>query len=93
MEKKLFEDNFVHKFIEVNIYKDIRYFNKERFSEFVKWLFNILMINKLVIEKDNVDEVFNLYYNIYEYLLKSAEDSEYQLNELEEILVRKNIKD
>ncbi len=88
---KLFEDNYVHKFLEVNIYKDIRYFNKEKFEKFVKWLFNILMINKLVDDSENIDEVFNLYCKIYEYLLESAEESGYQLDELEEILVHKNI--
>nr|MDA3860294.1 hypothetical protein [Melioribacteraceae bacterium] len=87
---KLFEDNYVHKYLEVNIYKDVRYFNKERFEEYVKWLLNIFMIKKLSKDK-NINEVFVLYCKIYEYLIESAEESGYQLDELEEILIRKNI--
>lgn len=44
--RKLFEDNYVHKYLEVNIYKKIRYYNKERFEEFVRWLLNIFYDRK-----------------------------------------------
>ncbi|MCF6270573.1 MAG: hypothetical protein L3J41_12735 [Melioribacteraceae bacterium] len=88
--KKMFEDDYVHKYLEVNIYKDIRYFNKERFEEFVKWMLNIFMINRLSDDED-IRKVMNLYYKIYKYLIESAEESKYQLDELEEILIHKNI--
>lgn len=90
--KKMFEDDYVHKYLDVNIYKDIRYFNKERFEEFVKWLLNIIMINRLAEEKSG-RKVMNLYCKMYEYLIKSSEKSGFQLDELEEILIHKNIID
>jgi glycosidase len=88
--RKLFEDNYVHKYLEVNIYKDIRYFNKERFEEFVKWLLNLFMINRLS-KENNIKDILNLYCKTYEYMIESAEESGFQLDELEEILIHKNI--
>ncbi len=88
--KKMFEDDYLHKYLEVNIYKDVRYFNKERFEEFVKWLLNVFMINRLN-EDEDFSKIINLYSKIYEYLVESAEESGYQLDELEEILIHKSI--
>lgn len=89
--KKMFEDDYVHRYLGVNIYKDIRYFSKERFEEFVKWLLNIFMINRLEDEKDS-SEIMNRYFKIYKYLIESSKESGYQLDELEEILIHKKIK-
>lgn len=89
--KKMFEDDYVHRYLGVNIYKDIRYFSKERFEEFVKWLLNIFMINRLDDEKD-CSEIMSRYFKIYKYLIESSKESGYQLDELEEILIHKNIK-
>jgi len=88
--KKLFDDDYVHRYLEVNIYKDIRYFSQERFEEFIKWLLNIFMIQRLVDEKE-IDEVMKRYFSIYKYLIESSKKSGYQLDELKAILIHTNI--
>ena len=88
MVQKILEDNYVHKYLEVNIYKGVRYFNKERFNLFVKWLLNVLMLKKLSFaEKPN--EVVDSYLQVFKYLIESAEESKYKLDELEDILIHK----
>jgi len=89
--KKLFNDDYVHRYLEVNIYKDVRYFSQERFEEFVMWLLNVFMIQRLADEKD-FDEIMERYFNIYKYLIESSKESRYHLDELEEILIHKSIK-
>ena len=88
--RKLFEDNFLHNYLEVNIYKDIRYFNKERFEEFVKWLVNIFMLNNPSVKNDS--QIFILYCKVFDELIEAAKKSEYQLDELEELLIYKSKK-
>jgi len=90
--RKLFEDNYVHRYLEVNIHQQIRYFNKERFEEFARWILNIFMINRIY-KTDNADlkEMLLLYFHIYEYLVNSSIESGYQLDVFEDILIHKNM--
>jgi len=90
--RKLFEDNYVHRYLEVNIYKDTRYYNKERFEEFAKWIINIFMINRLTKDKStNERELLSFYCYMYEYLIESSVESGFQLDVLEEIIIHKNM--
>ena len=44
--KVLLNENNVHKFLRVNEFEGITYFNKERFEELLKWLllFNLVIV-------------------------------------------------
>jgi hypothetical protein len=88
--RKIFEDNYVHKYLKVNLYKDVRYFNRERFEEFVKWLLNIFMFEK-VFNEAKPKEILHLYFDLFKYLIESAEESDYKLDELEDILIHQDI--
>jgi hypothetical protein len=88
---KIFEDNYVHNFLGVNIYKDVRYFNKERFEEFIKWLLNIFMFTELI-SVNHIADILQLYGKLYNHLIEAAEESGFRLDELEEILIHRDIK-
>ncbi len=85
---KLFEDDFVRNYLRVNTYKDITYFNKERFEEFVKWHCNLFMLNELS-SKSITDKTPLLYSDVYNEISKAASKSEYQLDELKRMLNNK----
>ncbi len=85
---KLFEDDFVRNYLRVNTYKDITYFNKERFDDFAKWQCNLFMLSELS-SKKITDKIPLLCSDIYNELTKAASKSEYHLDELKRMLNNK----
>ena len=86
---KLFADESVRKFLDVNSYKEIRYFNKERFEELLKWFINIAMISSSDENKKISSELLSYYCKMYESIIEFAEESKYHFDKLGELLNHK----
>ncbi len=83
----LFEDENISRFIQVNEYLHIRYFNKERVEELLRWIFIITLINKCGLtngkkipsQKYFTDKLKN-YYQTYLKILELIAKSEYKVD-------------
>lgn len=82
---KILDDKEIHKYLEVNIYKGVEYFNKESFEELIKWLMNLFIIDRLVTE-NKTKKVFLHYRKTFVYLTELANEVQFQFVEFKSVL-------
>ncbi len=86
---EMLENDWVNNFIQVNKYDGIKYFNKERIEEFIRWHFKISTINQAIITFNNVNiskksfsDFLKGSYQGYIELLNKISKSEYKVENL-----------
>jgi hypothetical protein len=83
--KSILEDEDVQRFLQVNRYQDILWFNKEAYEQLLSWLLKVGAINTLadvdIDETQSVEQIANQY-RIIRKLKKAESGSNYQLEKL-----------
>jgi hypothetical protein len=86
---KIFEKDLITSFIQINEYENVKYFNKERIEEFIKWQF-IISCNELMsinsvggkVSKKSFTNSLKTAYNNYSILTQKILKSEYKVEKL-----------
>jgi glycosidase len=85
---KLFDSKIICSFLLVNEHEGIRYFNKERFEDYIKWIFinsvfkeSVLNNNKIISKKVFTDKIKSTYAT-YSEIHKRINSSEYKIDKL-----------
>ncbi len=86
---KLFESDMINKFLQVNDYAGIKYFNKERIEDYFRWNFILLVINnsglKFRTKKNSVKQftdTLKTFYKTYLNISDRINKSEYKVEKL-----------
>ncbi|MBI4811727.1 MAG: hypothetical protein HY800_09870, partial [Ignavibacteriales bacterium] len=80
--QKFYEFSEVQEFIQLNEHESIRYFNKERFEEMVKWFF----IKDTISNKELMSEKFMTKFLLYRRMLDVSIKSEYKFDKFKQLL-------
>jgi hypothetical protein len=87
-------DPSVQRFIQVNRYKDILWFNKEAFEDFMWWMFVIAAFIISVTLEGNENQIPNKIFKIYDFiqaLLHFSKESEYQVEKMVNLVRARNL--
>jgi hypothetical protein len=86
---KIFEKDLITSFIQINEYENVKYFNKERIEELVKWQFIISCIELISIKraggkvsKKSFADTLKTAYDNYSILTQKILKSEYKVENL-----------
>ncbi len=86
---KIFEKDVITSFVQINEYENIRYFNKERIEELVKWqfinsCFNLISQNtvKGKLSKKAFTDSFKIIFDKYSLVIQAILKSEYKVENL-----------
>jgi hypothetical protein len=88
--KTLFNDDYVRLYLNVNYYEDVWYYSKEAFEELAEWILSISFVKYLSHESLNNSQVKELITKLFllnKYLLDCSDQSGFQLEKLETILL------
>ena len=88
--KTLFNDDYVRLYLNVNYYEDVWYYSKEAFEELAEWILSISFVKYLSHESLNHSQVKELITKLFllnKYLLDCSDQSGFQLEKLETILL------
>lgn len=90
---RLFSNEILSNFLLINEYDGVKYFNKERFSELIKWLIITSAIHSLNNKSKALNQsVLKKAVELYIHLNKNAENSDYKTNKFTESLIIKTKK-
>ena len=86
---KLFDEDIITSFVQINEYENIKYFNKERIEELVKWQFIISCTNlisenifKGKVSKKVFKDSFKITFENYSGIIQKILKSEYKVENL-----------
>ena len=88
--RDLFSDDYVKLYLNVNYHEDVWYYSKEAYEELSEWILSISFIKYLSHESLNnsqVKELITKLFVVNKYLLDSSDQSGFQLEKLETILL------
>jgi len=88
--RDLFSDDYVKLYLNVNYHEDVWYYSKEAYEELSEWILSISFIKYLSRESlsnSQVKELITKLFMVNKYLLDSSDQSGFQLEKLETILL------
>ncbi len=88
--RNLFSDDYIKLYLNVNYYEDVWYYSKEAYTELTEWILSISLIKFLGRESVGNNVVKKLVTKLFmlnKYLLNSSDQSGFQLEKLETILL------
>ncbi len=86
----LFSDDYVKLYLNVNYHEDVWYYSKEAYEELSEWILSISFVKYLSRESlsnSQVKELITKLFMVNKYLLNSSDQSGFQLEKLETILL------